>query len=205
MRGLDPLRAGQGRERLRDSARPRPPAARQRHSLDCAVEQPSAAGAHSADGLPRADSTRARTGAGRLAGPAASSWARGRGMASTRSKRSRSARESLSRKAASRCGEHEHSAAGSPRAPHGHRFIVATSWKRAGKTARPAARATADLAVLDRLAQRLERRALELGELVEHEDSPVRERHLARPDARARRRRSRPPTRCSAASGTGGA
>ena len=33
-------------------------------------------------------------------------------------------------------------ARGSPRAPHGHRFIVATSWKRAGKTARPSARAT---------------------------------------------------------------
>ena len=32
--------------------------------------------------------------------------------------------------------------AGSPRAPHGQRFIVATSWKRAGKAARPATRAT---------------------------------------------------------------
>ncbi len=69
--------------------------------------------------------------------------ARGRGTATTRSKRSSSARESLSRKAASRCGEHEHSAAGSPRAPHGHRFIVPTSWKRAGKSAWPATRATA--------------------------------------------------------------
>ena len=35
-----------------------------------------------------------------------------------------------------------HSAAGSPRAPHGQRFIVATSRNRAGNTARPATRAT---------------------------------------------------------------
>ena len=61
----------------------------------------------------------------------------------TRSNRSSSARESLSRKAASRCGEHEHSAAGSPRPAQGQRFIVATSWNRAGKSAWPCARATA--------------------------------------------------------------
>ena len=34
-------------------------------------------------------------------------------------------------------GVHPHSTAGSPRAPHGHRFIVPTSWNRAGKIARP--------------------------------------------------------------------
>ena len=37
--------------------------------------------------------------------------------------------------------EQEHSAAGSPRAPHGQRFIVATSWNRAGKTILPPTRA----------------------------------------------------------------
>ena len=37
--------------------------------------------------------------------------------------------------------EHLQSAAGSPRAPHGQRFIAATSWKRAGNTARPPTRA----------------------------------------------------------------
>ncbi len=65
----------------------------------------------------------------------------GRGIATIRSNRSRRARESLSRNAASRCGEHLQSAAGSPRAPHGQRFIAATSWNLAGKVARPPTRA----------------------------------------------------------------
>ena len=90
----------------------------------------------------RVPTRRAReTGSDASPGPAASSSARGRGTAMTRSNRSSSARESLSRYAASRWAEHEHSALGSPRAPHGQRFMVATSWKRAGKIARPAARA----------------------------------------------------------------
>ena len=38
---------------------------------------------------------------------------------------------------------------------------------------------------LERLAERLERRGTELGQLVEKEDSPVRERELSRPDAPA--------------------
>ena len=38
--------------------------------------------------------------------------------------------------------EQEHSIAVSPRAPHGQRFIVATSWNRAGKSAWPCTRAT---------------------------------------------------------------
>ena len=117
------------------------------------------------------------------AGGAASSCARGRGTVTTRSKRSSSARESLSRKAASRCAEHEHSTAGSPRPPHGQRFIVATSWKRAGKSAMPWARAMLTIAVLERLAQRLERRPHELGQLVEQQDAAVREARLAGPRA----------------------
>ena len=103
----------------------------------------------------------------------------------TRSKRSSSARESLSRNAASRCGEHEHSAAGSPRPPHGHRFIVATSWKRAGKSACPCDPRDRDDAVLERLPQRLERRPLELGQLVEQQDAAMREARLARTRAGA--------------------
>ena len=39
-------------------------------------------------------------------------------------------------------GRAEHWAAPSPRAPQGQRFIAATSWKRAGNTARPATRTT---------------------------------------------------------------
>ena len=85
----------------------------------------------------RAATTRVRTGSDASLGPAASSVARGRGTVTTRSKRSRSARESLSRKDAIRCAEHEHSAPGSPRAPQGHRFIVATSWNRAGRVRAP--------------------------------------------------------------------
>ena len=60
-------------------------------------------------------------------GGAASSAARGRGIATARSNRSSRARESFSLYAASRCGEHAHSTAGSPRPPHGHMFMVPTS------------------------------------------------------------------------------
>ncbi len=118
-------------------------------------------------------------------GGAASSAARGRGIATARSKRSRSARESFSRYAASRCGLHRHSTAGSPRAPHGHMFIVPTSWKRAGKSAVPADARDGDHAVLERLPERLEHRARELGQLVEQQDPAMRERDLTRARARA--------------------
>ena len=93
-------------------------------------------------GALRAAAIRSATAADASDRSAASSVARGRGTVTTRSKRSSSARESLSRYEASRCVEQEHSCAGSPRAPQGHRFIVAISWKRAGYTARPSARAT---------------------------------------------------------------
>ena len=69
----------------------------------------------------------------------------GRGMWTTTSKRSSSARESFIPYAASFCGEQLHSTAGSPRAPQGHRFIVPTSTNRAGKTAWPATRAMATI------------------------------------------------------------
>ena len=67
----------------------------------------------------------------------------------------------------------------------------------------PADARDADDAVLERLAQRLERGPLELGELVEQQHAAMREADLARPRARARRRRAPRPTRCGAARGTG--
>ena len=140
-------------------------------------------------------STRCRTVCRRLGRRSSELGARGRGIATARSKRSRSARESFSRYAARRCGVHAHSTAGSPRAPHGHMFIVPTSWNRAGKSACPPTRATLDDAVLEWLPERLQHRARELGQLVQEEHAEVRERDLARTRARAaahdRRRRGR--------------
>ena len=83
--------------------------------------------------------------------------------------------------AASRCAEHVHATAGSPRAPHGQRFIVPTSWNDAGKSAVPSTRGDADHTVLERLAQRLERGPDELGQLVEQQHAVMREARLAGP------------------------
>ena len=124
------------RARARDR---RAAAARQRGR---AAPKPPPCGAASSREPPRSGDTRSRTGADGSDGGAASSSARGRGIATTRSKRSSSARDTLSRYAAIRAGGHAHSRRGSPRPPHGHRFIVATSRKRAGKSARPPTRAT---------------------------------------------------------------
>ncbi len=90
---------------------------------------------------PAPAATRSATAAEPSPGAPESSWARGLGTVTTRSNRSSSARESLSRYRASRCAEQLQSSAASPRAPHGHRFIVPTSWKRAGNSARPSTRA----------------------------------------------------------------
>ena len=73
-----------------------------------------------------------------------------------------------------------HSAAGSPRPAHGQRFIVATSWNRAGKSAWPCTPCDRDDAVLERLPKRLERGPLELGQLVEKQDAVMGEARLAR-------------------------
>ena len=137
------LGAGERRDRPRDPRDPRPAAARQRQPLDRSARAASSASCVRRSGGPasraRPATTRSRTGADASAGPAASSSARGRGTVTTRSKRSSSARESLSRNAASRCGEHEHSAAGSPRAAARDTGSSSpTSWKRAGKSAWPA-------------------------------------------------------------------
>ena len=103
----------------------------------------------------------------------------------TRSKRSSSARESLSRNAASRCGEHEH--VGRRVAPAGTRTEVHRRDElEPGREERLALRARdRDDAVLERLPQRLERRPLELRQLVEQQDAVVREARLARPRAGA--------------------
>ena len=81
------------------------------------------------------------------------------------------------------------------------------SWSRRagigpGRPTRPTARDDRDEAILERLAQRFERRPLELGQLVEEQDAAMREARLARPQVRRRRRRSRRSTRCDAARGT---
>ena len=125
-------RHARGRGRRAASGRPRARAVHRHRVIGASGRIASAS---------RASATRTATGADASAAPAASSTARGRGTATTRSKRSSSARESFARYAASRCAVHEQLAPASPRAPHGQRFIVATSWNRAGKTARPAARA----------------------------------------------------------------
>ena len=135
-------------------------------------------------------------------GTASSSCPLGLGTCTTRSKRSSNARESFSPYAASFCGEQRHSTAGSPRAPHGQRFIVADQDepRREDRLARdPRDR---DDAVLERLAQRFQHGAMELGELVEEQHAVVCEAHLA--GTRARGRRPRPPRqrRCDAERGT---
>ena len=67
-----------------------------------------------------------------------------------------------------------------PAYPHGHGLVAATSMKRDGKTS---ALAPDDrhASVLQRLAERLDRRALELRELVHEQDPAVGERGLPRP------------------------
>ena len=59
----------------------------------------------------------------------------------------------------------------------------------------------ADDAVLERLAQRLQHRALELGELVQQQHAAMRQARLARAAGRCRRRRSRPSRRSGAGRG----
>ena len=199
-------RAGERRDRRRDArdaraARaPRAAAARRRASSSV-VRLRVRAGSACASRVASRDDALADRRRG-LTGRRRELAARGRGTVTTRSKRSRSARESFVAERASRCGEHEHSAAGSPRPPQGQRFIVATSWKRAGKTRPPDDARDGDDAVLERLAERLERRPLELGQLVEQQDAAVGEARLARRGAATAADDRRPSTRCGAARGT---
>ena len=122
----------------------------------------------------------------------------------TRSKRSTSARESLSRNAASRCAEQEQverriAAAAAGAEVHRRDELEASREERHALRARDA-----DDAVLERLAERLERGPQELRQLVEQQHAAVREARLARASARVRRRRSRRRTRCGAAPETAG-
>ena len=94
---------------------------------------------------------------------------------------------------------------GSPRCPHGHGFIAATSWNRAGNSACRAARDSTMWPALERLAQHLEHVAVELRQLVEEQHAVVRQRDLARPRTRRRRRPARRPTPCGAARETAAA
>ena len=192
-------------DRARHPGDARAAARRERQPVDRArreARRPPAV--RGAGGRARAATIRARTGSEDSPFAEASSTARGLGTVTTRSKRSRSARESLSRNAASRCGEHEHSAAGSPRAPHGHRFIVATSWNRAGKIAAPAARAIATTPSSSGW-----RSASSAGRWNSGNSSRSRRRGAPGSPRRAagpiRRRRSPPSTSCDAARGTAGA
>ena len=202
----DGLGGCERRDRSRDPRHPRPAASREREALDGAVEQhvglacpPERRPGQALSRLRHPGPHRRR----RLArAPAASSSARGRGTATTRSKRSSSARESLSRIRGEALRRARASAAGSPRPPQGHRFIVANELEARRKQRPPADARDADEAVLERLPQRLERGPLELRQLVEQEDAAVREARLARAAVRARRRRSRPSRRCGAARGT---
>ena len=103
----------------------------------------------------------------------------------------------VARELAPRCSGSARAAA----KPHGHGLVAATSMKRAGKTARALAADDRHAAVLQRLAQRLERRPRELGQLVEEQHAVVGE--LASPGAGTRRRRPAPRRRwCGAARGT---
>ena len=128
---------------------------------------------------PRAISTRSRTAAEASPGGAASSAARGRGIATARSKRSSSARESFSRYAASRCGVQAHSTAGSPRAPHGTHVHRADELEASREERMPTDARDRDDAVLERLAERLQHRAWKLGQLVEQQNAAMRERDLS--------------------------
>ena len=134
-------------------ARPRPESGRE-STARASSSAPGFEGSADRGASRQPRSTRSRTAADDGSpGDPPSSVARARGTWTTRSKRSSSARESLSRYAASRCGEQEHSAAGSPRPPQGQRFIVPTSTNRAGKTALSLHAGDCDRPVLERLPQ----------------------------------------------------
>ena len=179
VRGLNPLHAGQGRKRLRDAARPRPPSARQRHPLDRAVEE-RLSGRRPFGGRPGTRGLDPRPhGAGRLRRACSELLSARPGPARGRSDR----------------GAHVRACRGRPRAVAANRStpppgrlgaagaqVHSRDELEASREDRSPCR-TCDrhLAVLDRLAKRLERRPLELGQLVEQEDSAVCERDLTRP------------------------
>ena len=74
----------------------------------------------------------------------------------------------------------------------GQGFAAATSMNRAGNVTLPSARVMHDPARLQGLAQALQHRGLELGQLVQEQHPVVGKRYLARPRRARRRRRARP-------------
>ena len=99
----------------------------------------------------------------------------------------------------------EQASAGSPRWPQRHGFIAATSCTRAGKGDMGIGARDADRAGLERLAQRIEHRALEFGQFVEEQHAEMREADLARPHLQpaADQRRHRRAEWCGARKGRG--
>ena len=81
-------------------------------------------------------------------------------------------------------------AAGSPRAPHGQRFMSRRAGSAPGRRARPPTRATATTPSSSGWRSASSTGALELGQLVEEEHAAMREARLARAAAPRRRRRS---------------
>ena len=144
----DPLGAGERRDRPRDARDARAAATRQREPLDRAGEQVLRLGvAGSGVGAEPADEPRRLAPGRRLRSLAG----RRRELGRARSRQRDDEVEAVEQRprqlvavAGRVCsGEHVHSTAGSPRPPHGQRFIVPTSWNRAGKRARPPTRAIA--------------------------------------------------------------
>ena len=189
MFGLDLRGAGQRGDRPRDAGHANPAATRERQPVDGVREQlgrvlRATRERRRANALaPRRPAPARRS--TRSPGAAASSAARGRGIATARSNRSRSARESFSRYAASRCARAAaldcRVAAAAARA-HVHRPDELEP-RREDRV--PADAGDRDDAVLERLPERLEDGARELGQLVEQQHAAVRERDLAGPRRRA--------------------
>ena len=191
-----PPRGAQRRRRLRgersdrlgdarDPARPRPESGRRSTARSSSSVASFVHSGRPARSTRAPASTRSRTGADASLGAAASSTApRARHRDDEVEAIEQRPRELVPERA-SRCGEHLHSAAGSPRAPHGHRFIAADELEARREDRSAVDARDADDAVLERLAERLERRSLELRELVQDEDSPVRQADLTGPRPRA--------------------
>ena len=108
-----------------------------------------------------------------------------RSTATHRSIRSRSGPETRRRYRSGTPGGQLHARSADPSWPHGHGFIAATSVNRAGNDLAPADPDDGHAPVLERLAQRLEHVAAELGQLVAHEHALVGEGHLAGRQPRA--------------------
>ena len=102
-----------------------------------------------------------------------------RSTATHRSIRSRSGPETRRRYRSGTPGGQLHARSAEPSWPHGHGFIAATNVNRAGNDLAPADPHDGHAPLLERLAQRLEHVATELGQLVAHEHALVGEGHLA--------------------------